>query len=1009
MGRKISIVIPTWNHLEDLLIPCVNSVEKYTTSKYDLEFIFVANGCTDNTHEWLAAKYKENPKKYRFFIDKEQIGFTKAANIGFKMATTDLVIILNNDTEILDHHPADVWLNMLVEPFDTDDKIAATGPLKIFDYYSNREFLVGFCVMYRTDILKKFNYFDETFAPAGGEDVDLAIRIQDAGYKIHAVTSTKYDGTTNVGSFPMWHKDNRSYRELPEYTQFIIKRNGHINCKRHNKNIKLNIGGGGIEYKGWLNVDFYDKRADILMDISKPMDFDTDSVSEILASHVFEHLNPYRVNDILKEWIRILKPGGKLSMELPDIEQLCKRFVTANVGQRYGILNAIYGSVNTSGEGDPGNITSPHLFGWWPQSLYDHLANAGFVNIKFMPEQIPHPESNMRVEADKPGTLILPKQIVEEIVQVPDVPKPWPSASMSEESYKHMFGEIFIANEYGIEHSELAGKSLIDVGASIGLFSQLAIDNHIKHIVAVEANPSVFNDLYKRFKDTPSVTIVNAAVYDDSSQQVKLTNNGSISKISVDGTIVVRTVTLNTLLKQFKPEEELVLKIDCEGAEFPILMSSSKEDLQKFKYIYAEIHGTSISGRKISEILEFMSICGFESIDMHHDIVYYENDLNGNTMRSELLAKTYKFIRMDKSVVPATTSSANPYGVTAYISTKDRYFTTLPLAIVGIANQSWKVDELIIFDDGEQKDLREHSLYKNLFRYLEMRGINWQVVFGQKKGQVANHQIALEMAKTEYIWRVDDDNYPESEVLQRLMMWLTCPVAEHELPFGAVGGLVRVPHQEIFPVEQCSGDIRDCIEKPNYQWSAFSGVLHTDHLHNTFLYKKSAATHGYQRNLSPVGHREETLFTHGIRNNGYRLLVCADVITWHFRESTGGIRAYNDVALWEHDDKIFKEEMKKRGVLFDNKKYIVLDNGIGDHYAFKAALRTLLGWNRCIEENVVIATCFPEVFEDMKVRQISIADANLLFGDLTRFNIYHWMWSHDWKRSIVDAYMAMYF
>ncbi len=87
---------------------------------------------------------------------------------------------------------------------------------------------------------------------------------------------------------------------------------------------------------------------------------------------------------------------------MPDIEQLCRRFVTANTGERYGILNAIYGSVNTTGVGGPDNITSPHLFGWWPQSLWDHLTNAGFTNIVFMDEKIPHPESNLRVEAEKP-------------------------------------------------------------------------------------------------------------------------------------------------------------------------------------------------------------------------------------------------------------------------------------------------------------------------------------------------------------------------------------------------------------------------------------------------------------------------------------------------------------------------------------------------------------------------------------------------------------------------------
>ena len=94
-------------------------------------------------------------------------------------------------------------------------------------------------------------------------------------------------------------------------------------------------------------------------------------------------------------------------MEMPNIEELCRRFISADTGERYGILNAIYGSVNTyqaldDPNLDPSLITSSHLFGWWPQSVHDHLWNAGFRDIAIGPEQIPHPESNFRVEARKP-------------------------------------------------------------------------------------------------------------------------------------------------------------------------------------------------------------------------------------------------------------------------------------------------------------------------------------------------------------------------------------------------------------------------------------------------------------------------------------------------------------------------------------------------------------------------------------------------------------------------------
>lgn len=393
---KYSIVIPTYNHCEDLLKPCIESIKRYSNLD-NLEVIVVANGCVDGTRAYVDSL---GSWAKLIWVD-EAIGYTKATNLGIKAARGEYVVLLNNDTELL-AQPVDQWLHMLEEPLKQPDT-GLSGPLQLYDRYAASWVLIFFCVMVKRSLFNQIGLLDEIFTPGGGEDIDFTVRANLAGYKSVCITETHFsrEAGTNVGQFPIWHKDNRTFRDISEYSKVIVKRNGLINCKRYNKDIKLNLGAGGIEYEGYLSLDKYDARAHITMDIEK-LDFDDSSVSEILASHVFEHLNPYHALDILREWRRVLKPGGKLIMEMPDIEQLCKRFVSANTGERYGILNAIYGSVNTTGVGGPDNITSPHLFGWWPQSLWDHLSNAGFTDIVFMDEQIPHPESNLRVEAKKP-------------------------------------------------------------------------------------------------------------------------------------------------------------------------------------------------------------------------------------------------------------------------------------------------------------------------------------------------------------------------------------------------------------------------------------------------------------------------------------------------------------------------------------------------------------------------------------------------------------------------------
>ncbi len=394
---KYSIIIPTYNHCDDLLKPCIESIKQYSDLE-TLEVIVVANGCTDNTKEYVTSL----GSWAKLIWSDEALGYTKATNLGIKQALGEYIVLLNNDTELL-KQDQNRWLDQLVAPFN-DSAVGLTGPLQLYDPYAAHYALIFFCVMIKRELFDEIGLLDEIFSPGGGEDIDFSIRAVQAGYKAICVCdNVEYSKTanTNIGKFPIWHKNNKTFGEIPEYASDIIKRNGLINCKKYNKNIKLNLGSGGIDYPGYLSVDLYDKRAHVTMDISE-LDFDDNSISEIMAIHVFEHLNPYKTMNILKDWLRVLKPGGRLVMEMPDIEQLCKNFITADYWGKFGILNAVYGSVNTTNTGDPGDITSPHLFGWWPQSLYNHLAAAGYTDIHIMEEKIPHPAYNFRVEAKKP-------------------------------------------------------------------------------------------------------------------------------------------------------------------------------------------------------------------------------------------------------------------------------------------------------------------------------------------------------------------------------------------------------------------------------------------------------------------------------------------------------------------------------------------------------------------------------------------------------------------------------
>lgn len=339
--------------------------------------------------------------------------------------------------------------------------------------------------------------------------------------------------------------------------------------------------------------------------------------------------------------------------------------------------------------------------------------------------------------------------------------------------------------------------------------------------------------------------------------------------------------------------------------------------------------------------------------------------------------------------------------ILAEISTKDRYFTTLPLTIQSIAFQTRVPDKLLIIDDGEQLDLRSIPLYQHLFRLLDCKGVLWEVIYGKRQGQSINHQLAQDYAITngfDAVWRIDDDEIAEPDVLFELEKILSVSSAM----IGAIGSMIVDPAVSNIKLEECSSKLQDIDTKPNIQWSneeTESSFILAEHLYSSFLYKVGIAN--YHPLLSKVGHREETLFTYEIHVKGYAVMIAPGVKTWHLRNPEGGIRSYKDENLWKHDEHIFSQ--RKKGIDEEkNSKVIVLDNGIGDHWVFKKMLDEI----HLKHEKVIIACCFPEVFPDEDT--ISIAEANERFGDITRFNIYKKMAGWQWKGQLIDAYRKLY-
>jgi hypothetical protein len=341
--------------------------------------------------------------------------------------------------------------------------------------------------------------------------------------------------------------------------------------------------------------------------------------------------------------------------------------------------------------------------------------------------------------------------------------------------------------------------------------------------------------------------------------------------------------------------------------------------------------------------------------------------------------------------------------VTAYISSRDRYFTTLPTAIYSIIQQTVKPEKFILFMDGEHLDLREHEIYHGIFRLLEFYSIQWEVVFSPQRGSVINHNHAIEMAKTKWLLRIDDDNFLESTVLEKL---LSCDGEK----VGAVAGLVIDPKT----ISYLPPDVTPTLEGigRNVQWYFHHSkdLIEAEHLYSSFIFKKEAGHGCCCLDLSPASHREESIFSHEMYRRGWKLLVNPQALTWHFRQPKNGIRTFeNSPQFWAFDEKVFQFKLKEWG--YEEPKLIYLDNGKGDHIMFKTILPLLK--EQFKQKRIIISACYRELFEDEKDVEIVSLDKGkdlcaLFNKNLDDFNIYKFCTDKNWTGHLIEAFMEMY-
>jgi len=194
----ISIIIPVCNQLH-LTRNCLYNIKKFTKESYEL--IVVNNGSKDQTKYVL-----DRRRDIKVIHNEKNEGFAKACNKGIEIASGDLILLLNNDTLVGPN-----WLRNLVKCINSAPDIGMVGQTsnfvggsqlikgprrekqeeftKKYNHHNPRkwfnvDFLSGFCLLIKREVIDKIGLLDERFEIGSYEDDDYSLRVLQAGYRL---------------------------------------------------------------------------------------------------------------------------------------------------------------------------------------------------------------------------------------------------------------------------------------------------------------------------------------------------------------------------------------------------------------------------------------------------------------------------------------------------------------------------------------------------------------------------------------------------------------------------------------------------------------------------------------------------------------------------------------------------------------------------------------------------------------------------------------------------------
>lgn len=167
-------------------------------------------------------------------------------------------------------------------------------------------------------------------------------------------------------------------------------------------------------------------------------------------------------------------------------------------------------------------------------------------------------------------------------------------------------------NKHYVEH-DITGLGVIDVGANIADSTISFINQRASHVIGVEPNQEIYEYAEKNVNDNnvkSKVTLLKAGI-SDSTNVIKIKKNSKNNTGA--GFKIIKTeneqnsekLQLYSLsdLADMLPNKPLMLKMDCEGAEYEVFATSEDDTIKRFKLIIMEYHnGSDVLVKRLEDL-----------------------------------------------------------------------------------------------------------------------------------------------------------------------------------------------------------------------------------------------------------------------------------------------------------------------------------------------------------------------------------------------------------------------